>query len=269
MTILAVDDEILALNNLERHIKVLLPEADFVSFTAEEDALAWLCDHTARIALLDIHIGSMGGILLAKQLREKCPDCSVIFVTGYSEYAVTAFAMKVSGYLMKPVSREELKRELDYALGTDFPVQGSPASDRITVQCFGSFEVFCGGKTVYFPRKKSKELFAYLVDRRGAQASMAELASVLWEDGKYDLSRNNQIHTFIHDLVKALSAVSGEEIILKKRNAVSIDTAKIDCDYYAFLAGDAQAVRTYRGEYMSQYWWAEFTIGGMTPAKHV
>lgn len=46
--------------------------------------------------------------------------------------------------------------------------------------------MFCGDEPLRFSRQRSKELLAYLIDRRGAQTSMAEIASVLWEDGQYN-----------------------------------------------------------------------------------
>ena len=36
---------------------------------------------------------------------------------------------------------------------------------------------------------------------------------------------------------------------------------RVDCDLYRFLEGDGEAVSAYYGEYMSQYSWAEMTVG--------
>ena len=41
--------------------------------------------------------------------------------------------------------------------------------------------------------------------------------------------------------------------------AWALDTSKVDCDYYNFLRGDRSAFNSYRGEYMTQYSWAEVT----------
>lgn len=132
---------------------------------------------------------------------------------------------------------------------------------RLRIQCFGNFEVFVDEKPVTFPRKKSKELFAYLIDRRGSQVSMAEISSILWEDGEYNISRNNQIHSFLHDLVKTLDDLGEKDIIFKSRNAIAVDTSKFTCDAYDFINGDIMAINSYNGEYMYQYSWAEFSNG--------
>lgn len=264
MRIIAVDDEVIALKNLELKLKECDGgEIEFQPFQSCTKALDWLTEHEAEVALLDIHLGNkMDGITLAKKIRECRPSCDIIFLTGYSEHAVEAFAMKVSGYLLKPVSVEALQRELDFVRNKRQDV--SRKTKNIRVQCFGNFEVFVGDRMLRFSRRKSKELFAYLIDRRGASVTMAEIASVLWADGIYDRSRNNQIHSYLHDLSETLKRETGEDLVIRKRNALAVDVSRIDCDYLRFLAGDAAAVNSYVGEYMSQYWWAEFTTGTLT-----
>ena len=49
---------------------------------------------------------------------------------------------------------------------------------RLRVQCFGNFEVFFGGLPLKFARSKTKELFAYLVNRRGAVCTVRELSLI-------------------------------------------------------------------------------------------
>lgn len=64
------------------------------------------------IALLDINMPKMDGILLTEKLKEISPDTYVVFITGYSEfeYAQKAVKLGVSEYLLKPFSKEELCR---------------------------------------------------------------------------------------------------------------------------------------------------------------
>lgn len=58
-------------------------------------------------------------------------------------------------------------------------------------------------------------------------------------------------------------AVHADNVLVKEWNAWSINTAAINCDYYNFLLGDSYAVNSFRGEYMSQYSWAEMQIGSI------
>lgn len=259
MRIVAVDDEEMALKNLELKIRQCQPVSQLITYTSPVRALEWLKENTVDAALLDISMRQMDGLTLAKELKQLQPSCAIVFVTGYAEYAVKAFALKANGYLIKPVNTEELQQEINYICNEK--QRKLPPSDKLRVQCFGSFEVFVKGKPLAFSRQKSKELFAYLIDRRGAQATMAEIASILWEDGRYDSSRNSQIHSFLHDLGKTLMAVGEKDIILRRRNAIAVDVSRIECDSYACLDGDPAAINAYFGEYMSQYPWAEFTTG--------
>jgi len=55
----------------------------------------------------------MTGVEVAKKLKEINPKMNIIFVTGFSDYKGDAMDMKASGYIMKPVTAEEVKAELD------------------------------------------------------------------------------------------------------------------------------------------------------------
>ena len=46
---------------------------------------------------------------------------------------------------------------------------------------------------------------------------------------------------------------------MRGRNTLAIDTSRVECDYYNFLRGERMALNAYRGEYMTQYSWAEVT----------
>ena len=117
------------------------------------------------VAFLDIQTGGMSGLELALELKRLQPGVHIIFVTGFSQYAVDAFAMHASGYLLKPATEEAVLRELT------FLYQEREASARVRVKTFGGFDVYVDGEPLRFGRAKSKELFAYLVDRRGSSVT--------------------------------------------------------------------------------------------------
>ena len=62
-------------------------------------------------------------------------------------------------------------------------------------------------------------------------------------------------------LVKTLGGVGINDLILKNRQGILVNTKIVDCDYYRFLEGDARAINSFTGQYMSAYSWAEFTVG--------
>lgn len=257
MTAIVVDDEELALGYLTQTLKEAQPDCRVHAFTNPEIALEFSRKRTVDLAFLDVEMFGMNGIELAKRFKDAQPTMNIIFVTGFPEYAVDAFALHASGYLLKPASVESVRNEIANLRMAPTQLGGK----YIIVQTFGSFEVFHRDVPVVFTRSKTKELFAYLIDRKGAGSTTAELCAVLWEDKEYSVSLQKQFQTIVSDLTRTLRQVDADCVILKKRNFLSVDTTKIDCDYYRFLEGDVSAINSYMGEYMVNYSWAEFTSG--------
>lgn len=258
MHIIAADDERLALKLLVDAIQEAIPKGEVHSFQKAEELFEFARNTPCKIAFLDIKMQGINGILMAKKLKEITPDMNIIFVTGYSEYALEAIHLHASGYLLKPVTSEQIIKEMQ---SLRYPISEGNDDHRLKVITFRNFEVYYRGKPVVFPRNKSKEIFAYLVDRGGTSATYAEIAAILWEDGLYDRSRQKQLQVFISDMMKTLAMIHMEEVIIKNRIGIMVDVTKINCDMYNFLQGDSQAVNAYHGEYMACYSWAEFTVG--------
>ena len=117
---------------------------------------------------------------------------------------------------------------------------------------------------VEFQRAKSKELFAYMIDRKGAMCSTAELCGILFEDREQDRRLKNQIRVFRQKLGEDIERIGAGEVLVKGWNASGVDCQKIQCDYYDFLKEEPYAVNSFQGEYMMQYSWAELTLGALT-----
>ena len=104
MKALAVDDEELMLRALERAINASPDISEVVKFSSCEKALDYVKYNYIDIAFLDINMRGMGGIALAEKIIELCPNNKIVFCTVYEEYAIPAFKLHASGYLMKPIS---------------------------------------------------------------------------------------------------------------------------------------------------------------------
>ena len=255
MRILCVDDEPLMLKMLEMAVREAKPDADITAFSKQTDLLAEAKEHGCDVAFLDIHMRGMTGVELAGELKGVNPKMNIIFVTGFSEYKGDAMDLKASGYIMKPVTAEDVKRELSELR---FPIVPKKNA-LLRVQCFGNFDVFTpDGEHVRFERSRSKEMFAYLVHRQGSSCTVKEIAAALFEDEPYDKKQLNYMQQLTHTMIKALKAVGAEAAVVKDYNALAVDPAVLDCDYYRFKELDAGAVNSYQNEYMSQYYWADF-----------
>lgn len=258
MHVIAVDDEKLALCNLMEAVGEALPQVKLTGFRNPSEALDYVRLHPIEIAYLDIEMRGMNGLELAMEIKKINPDINIIFVTGYSQYALDSYSVAASGYLMKPVTKEVVQRAL---LNLRKPLLNQ--KPQIKVHTFGNFEVFVDDQPLYFKRAKAKELLAYLIDRKGASATILELAAVLWENKIYTRSLQNQTQTLVSEMMKTLKSAEIEHMIIKKRNSIAVDIKTLECDYYAFLKGDFYAIQAFSHEYMTNYSWAEFTVGAL------
>ena len=260
MRAICVDDERLITDYVVSLCRETPPLTEAQGFTRALDALKWLQDHDADLALLDIDMPDMNGLALAAEIKKLRPDTAVIFLTGYSEYAVNAFALHASGYLLKPVDREKLAAEIAYALsGKHKAPQG-----RIAARTFGSFDLYVNGETVAFRQAKCKELLAYLIDRQGGSVTRAEAFAILWEDRLYDRGMQKQFDVIIRSLRDTLEEYGIGEILEMKKGALRIRPELITCDAWRFFQGDADAVNAFRGEYLSAYSWGAETESFMS-----
>ncbi|MDD3252148.1 MAG: response regulator [Lachnospiraceae bacterium] len=255
MNYIIVDDEPFALEDLEEALCAAAPDAVLHGFTSPKKALEYAEKSPVDAAFLDIELGSTSGLVLAKQLKDIQPDIHIIFVTSHEQYALKAFQLHATGYLMKPATQEDIRRELTFLYGE----QGE--TRRLRVQTFGGFDVFSDGKPLLFKRAKAKELLAYLIDRRGSSVTTGEACAVLWEGAADDAGQKSYFRTLVTDLRSTLRLAGAEDVLVKGFNRLAIDPTRLDCDSYRFQEGDPQAINRYRRDYLPNYSWAEFTMG--------
>ena len=251
MIAIAVDDEVLMLGALVEAIDASPDITKVTKFSNCEEALEFVKGNPVDIAFLDINMRGMGGLTLAEKIVVACPDCKIVFCTGYEEYAIPAFKLHVSGYLLKPVSAEDVQVEIDNIKGV---LQNQKP---LIVKCFGNFEVYAKGEKLTFKRSKTKELFAFLIDRNGAGVTINEIGVSLWENDESQ-KNHNYVHQLFRDLRQTLEAIGMEDIFERNNYLYSVNPDKIDCDYFKYVKTGKPE---FLGEYMSQYSWAERTCG--------
>ena len=250
MKAIAVDDEIYMLETLQEAVSASADIAQVTSFSSCSAALAYATENPVDVAFLDINMRGIGGLGLAEKLLALQPRCKIVFCTGYEEYAVSAFQLHVSGYLMKPITREAVQKEIDH-------IKGVKATEKLlTVQCFGNFEVFYNGEILPFRRRKAKELLAVLIDRNGAGMTAKQLCAVLFPEDTDDTKNAAYLRQLVLDLKNTLKTVRAEDVLRHDTPYYRIDTNLVRCDYLSFLE---KGKPEFHGEYMSQYSWAEET----------
>ncbi len=144
-------------------------------FSDPEAALRYIKEHPAELVILDIHMPKMDGIALAEAIREIRPDTAIVFLTARPEFALEAWKLHASGYVLKPLTSRRLTEELRSAARWRRKHSPGEAKSGVEVRTFGSFDLFVDDRRVIFERSKAKELLACLVDRKGSRITRKEL----------------------------------------------------------------------------------------------
>ena len=84
--------------------------------SAESFLFRYAEDKDWDILLLDIEMGSMDGVTMAKRVRRDNEAVQIVFITGYSDYIAEGYEVAALHYLLKPVNREKLLSVLDRAM---------------------------------------------------------------------------------------------------------------------------------------------------------
>ncbi len=256
---LIADDEMSMRYDLKFAVERVAPSEDNVFFFAQnyDTALEQIKNHRIDIAFLDISMPGKTGLELARAIKSVAPDVNIIMITAYREYALDALRLYVSAYLVKPVDDNELREALHNLRN---PVGAAPTEPKLLhVKCFGNFEVFVGDKAVKFSRQKGKELLAYLVCLKGSSATRGEICANLFEESDEHKSFEH-LKKAVQSLKKDLSHYHLEDVLEHSRNAYSVNTHLLQCDYYDYLERKPEAHNLYKGEFINQYSWAEVYI---------
>ena len=250
MKAIAVDDEIYMLETLLEAVSASSDIEMVEGFSTCSAALAYATENPVDVAFLDINMRGMGGLGFAEKLMNLHPHCKIVFCTGYEEYAVSAFQLHVSGYLMKPITPEAVQKEIDY-------IKGVRTTEKLlTIKCFGNFEVLYNGEILHFKRTKAKELLAVLIDRNGAGMTARQICAILFPEDT-DITKNTAyLRQLVLDLKKTLKTIHAENVLQHDTPYYRIDTNLVKCDYLSFLETGKPE---FHGEYMTQYSWAEET----------
>ncbi len=150
-----------------------------------------------------------------------------------------------------------------------YPVNGTeqeknsllPQSRTVFIRTFGYFDVFVGDKPVAFSNKKSKELLALLVDRRGGYITSEEAIGFLWEDepaNSVTFSRYRKVALRLKNTLEEYGISNIIESVDGKRRIVS---ENVQCDLYKYLSGKEEYSQLFKGSYLTNYSWGETTLG--------
>lgn len=134
----------------------------------------------------------------------------------------------------------------------------------VFIRTFGYFDVFVQENPIPFRNQKSKELLALLVDRKGGFVSSQEAIGYLWEDedvNSITLARYRKVALRLKNTLEAYGIADIIESVDGKRRIIP---TKVRCDLYDYLSDTETFAHTFKGSYLSNYSWGEYTLAELT-----
>jgi len=110
--VIMVDDEKIILAGGLPVLEEVMPNAAVRGFSKPSEALEFAKSNRVALAFLDISMGRVSGIDLCKELLKINSKTNVIFLTAYVDYAFDAWSTGASGFMLKPITAEEVKKNL-------------------------------------------------------------------------------------------------------------------------------------------------------------
>ena len=110
--VMMVDNERIILRGGKPILEQAIPNAEIVCFTKPSDAIEYAKSHKVPLAFLDIEMGRVSGLDLCRELLAINPRTNVIFLTAYTTYSLDAWETGASGFLMKPLTVEDVKKQI-------------------------------------------------------------------------------------------------------------------------------------------------------------
>lgn len=109
---IAVDDEPMAIEKIKLFVGRLPQLKLMATFRNAPAAIGYLENNPVQLIFLDIRMDGLSGIEMAAQITNK-PQ--IIFTTAFNEYAIKAFELAVTDYLLKPYTFERFNQAVNKA----------------------------------------------------------------------------------------------------------------------------------------------------------
>ncbi len=252
MRVIYIDDERPNLDNFKFTTKDFPEIKSLDMFQSGEEALEFARNNVVDVAFCDMEMPGLHGLALAAKLKEINPSIRVVFVTAYSQYAMDAWGVDATGYVLKPYLASDIKKELSKCKSAPLP-----SSRRVVIGTVPAFSVSVDGKAVSINSAKSRELFALIVDAADKGITSGEGIAMLWPDRPNDANTQSLFRMTFKRLSDSLEDADIGDIIESKGNRRFIRTDMVDCDLYRIMSGDTETMKKYDGQYLQEYEWAE------------
>lgn len=272
MNIIIIDDEKMAIDVLRFKLNRLTQFQISIkgTFTNADDALIFLEKESIDVVFLDIEMIDVHGLQVAKQLIGKSSSTQIIFVTAHAQFAVDAFDVEATDYLLKPVHEKRLIKAMIKAqqkLQLQEDVAKVKKEHLLFAHTFGSFYLLDAQHEVMKWRtRKVRELFLYLWFHQKKPMLNVVIIEELWPDLEFEKAASN-LHTSIYQLRKHLKEKGIQDPIQLVNNHYQLNV-EIASDYDKFIylleqkrhdeISIQQLLNCYEGDFLAEeeYPWA-------------
>ena len=110
--VIMVDDRKIVLTGGLPVLEDVMPNATVVGFTRPSEAIEYARSNLVSLAFLDIELGKMSGLDLCRVLLDINPHTNVVYLTAYVEYSFDAWGTGASGFMLKPITPEGVRKQL-------------------------------------------------------------------------------------------------------------------------------------------------------------
>jgi len=111
--VILVDDRKLILTGGLPVLEKVIPNATVTGFTNAPEAIEYARANRVTLAFLDIELREMTGLELCRALLDINPRTNVVYLTAYSNYALDAWSTGASGFMLKPITPEGVREQLE------------------------------------------------------------------------------------------------------------------------------------------------------------
>lgn len=229
--VLLVDDEEDALDLLE----ILLGQIGGVQVVGRYVnpllAMEAMVRSPVDAVFLDNQMPGMKGMEAARAIRQTLPQIPIVFTTAYAEYAVEAFEIQSTDYLLKPFTVDRLQNavaRIKQSMSESGAQTRRNESSLPAIQCLGGFRIHLpgeGNRMLSWRTKKARELCAFLIHHEGKPAATAAIIEYLWPG--YDL---NKAKTYLYTCMSYLRKSLAD-------HNIPIVVHKVDQGFYAVWDG--------------------------------
>jgi DNA-binding LytR/AlgR family response regulator len=195
LKILILEDELPAANRLRKMLVELRPEIEILdALESVEMSLNWLItNELPDLILMDIQLADGLSLELFSQTNIACP---VIFTTAYNDFAIQAFRLEATDYLLKPLKKEELAEALARVEKRLQPqtinekIKANFAPQRITIKVGNTLKIIDFHEVAYY-FSEEKITFAVLPTgkRYAIDFPLDKLETMLASDTFFRLNR--------------------------------------------------------------------------------